>query len=100
MAEAEGEWRGRLDAGHGGVGVRVQHGGEAEEEEREQAGRQEGDESRHVRRGHRSLSPPTASAQRWSQESRTAPFLRRVKNQLRPPCPSPTPNKLKLSWIR
>ena len=54
MAEAEGERRGRLDAGRGGVRVRVQHGGEAEEEQREQAGRQEGDERCQVGGGHRS----------------------------------------------
>jgi hypothetical protein len=38
IAEAEGKGRGLLDAGRGGVGVRVQHGGEVEEEQGEEAG--------------------------------------------------------------
>jgi hypothetical protein len=56
VAEPEREGRGRLDAGHGGVGVRVQHGGEAEQQKRKEAGDQQGDESCQVGRGHRSLS--------------------------------------------
>ena len=66
MAEAEGEGRGRLDAGHRGVGVRVQHGGEAEQQQREEAGEQQGDESCQVGQGHHrarslSVSPPERS---------------------------------------
>jgi hypothetical protein len=38
IAEAEGKGCGLLDAGRGGVGIRVQHGGEVEEEQGEEAG--------------------------------------------------------------
>lgn len=43
MAEAEGQGRGPLDAGHGGAGV--QQGGEAEEDEGEEAGDEERQEA-------------------------------------------------------
>jgi hypothetical protein len=89
VAEPEREGRGRLDAGHGGVGVRVQHGGEAEQQKREEAGDQQGDESCQVGRGHRSRSRRSARGSRrvqWTSSATSMPKPNRTNRRVHVAC--------------